>query len=133
MLPFLPAAGCDSGVGRGVYVIFRPAEGKITPGETGVFPGVLLEGDYSAEGEDSETCWRRIRGCFSDRGMNRGTDSRMRVELSRPYHLVLEPATRRMAYLVFKMFWSMADRSSPLEGTDFLIKQNLKPPTEEGP
>ena len=61
-----------------------------------------------------------------------GTFSRISEEVSRPYHLTLEPASLRMDYLVFRMNSSM-DESSVFGVTDLWMMQNLKVPTLECP
>lgn len=50
--------------------------------------------------------------------MINGTYSTMREEVSKPYHLILEPAMRRIKYLLFRIRASAVDNNSALEGTD---------------
>ena len=64
--------------------------------------------------------------------MIRGTYSTIREDVSRPYHLILDPAMRRIKYLVFRMASSKVVNLVFVE-TDLWIKQNLNVPISDGP
>ena len=61
-----------------------------------------------------------------------GTFSSIREDVSSPYHLTLEPATRRIEYLALSTS-SSSVLSSVFVVTDFRITQNLKVPTVDFP